>query len=184
MSFTNRPEDPGQLPRANQIAWTSLPIEHTREVRLQCILTVAVLIMVSWLQGILIPYPQSIAWLVKILPLLVLLVGSTVSLLILKKIRYKGYALREHDIAYRSGLFWRKAVILPFNRIQHVEVASGPLQRYFGLATLKFFTAGGSSVDLKIEGLLSTDAERLRAHILARGAPGERSAIAVPGDSS
>ena len=79
-------------------------------------------------------------------------------------------AMREHDIAYCSGLFWRKTVMLAFNRIQHIEVSSGPLQRRFGLASLKFFTAGGSSVDLKIDGLKRGRAEQLREYILQRSA--------------
>ena len=67
-------------------------------------------------------------------------------------------------------MFWRKTTLLLFSRVQHVEVTSGPLQRKFGLASLKFFTAGGSSVDLKIEGLLRDDAENLKEFILRRGA--------------
>ncbi len=49
--------------------------------------------------------------------------------------------------------------------MQHVEVSSGPLQRKFGLATVKFFTAGGSSVDLKVDGLSTERAEQMRAFI-------------------
>jgi len=44
------------------------------------------------------------------------------------------------------------------------------LQRRFGLATLKFFTAGGANVDLNIEGLDATEAEALREEILRRSA--------------
>ena len=44
------------------------------------------------------------------------------------------------------------------------------LQRKFGLASLKFFTAGGSSVDLHIDGLTSQRAEQLRESILQRSA--------------
>jgi membrane protein YdbS with pleckstrin-like domain len=80
----------------------------------------------------------------------------------------KAYALREHDIAYRSGLFFRKTIMLAFNRVQHIEISSGPLQRRFGLASLKFYTAGGSSVDLKMDGLTSQTAKQLRSHIMQR----------------
>jgi len=87
----------------------------------------------------------------------------------------RAIAVREHDIAYRSGLFFRKTVILACNRVQHIEVSSGPLQRRFGLVSLKFFTAGGSSVDLKVDGLMRDRAEQLRAYILDRSASrGER----------
>ena len=91
--------------------------------------------------------------------------ATIISRLVIKKSQVKGIAMRDFDIAYRSGLFWRKTVIVAFNRVQHVEVSSGPLQRKFGLASVKLFTAGGSSVDLKIDGLMAERAEDIRAFI-------------------
>jgi membrane protein YdbS with pleckstrin-like domain len=130
-----------------------------------------ILLMAAIGVAVLPPYPSTLDWLFgRLIPGLILLTGLCITLLVLKRIKWKAYAMRTHDIAYRSGLFWRKVVILPFNRVQHVEVTSGPLQRRFSLATLKFYTAGGSSVDLKIEGLRAEVAEQLRAHILESGA--------------
>lgn len=77
-----------------------------------------------------------------------------------------GYAVRDRDLVYRSGVFWRSVTAVPFNRIQHVETSSSPLDRRFSLATLKLFTAGGSGGDLKIDGLHSERAEQLRALVL------------------
>jgi membrane protein YdbS with pleckstrin-like domain len=57
---------------------------------------------------------------------------------------------------------------IPFNRIQHVETSSDPLDRKFDLATLQLFTAGGSGGDLKIDGLGKDVAEQLRAYILKK----------------
>lgn len=171
MSFTNVKVDPAELPRAAELDWTAMPPEHRKEVLVQSAITLGILLAVSLVVGVAPPYPPALAWLFALLaPLLVVLLGVGAAALALKRISLKGYALRTHDIAYRSGLFWRKVVVLPFNRVQHVEVSSGPLQRRFGLASLKFYTAGGSSVDLKIDGLRGADAERLRAHILERSA--------------
>jgi membrane protein YdbS with pleckstrin-like domain len=103
-----------------------------------------------------------------LIPLLVLITAAVIVPLVLGKSRMKGVALREHDIAYRSGLYWRKTVLLPFNRVQHAEVSSGPLQRKYGLASLKFFTAGGSSVDLKIDGLTKEHAGEVRSYIMEK----------------
>jgi membrane protein YdbS with pleckstrin-like domain len=102
------------------------------------------------------------------LPAFFLILGLFIGSLVVRKAKVKGIALRQKDIAYRSGLYWRNIVVLAFNRIQHVEVSSGPLQRKFGLATLKFFTAGGSSVDLKVDGLERDRAERIRAFVLSK----------------
>ncbi len=79
-----------------------------------------------------------------------------------------GYALRERDVHYKNGIVWRNEASLPFNRIQHVEVERGPLERFFGLSTLKFFAAGGGSADLKIPSLPEAEAANLRAYILEK----------------
>ena len=78
-------------------------------------------------------------------------------------VRRKGYAIRERDIIYKSGIFWQTVTAIPFNRIQHVEKSSTPLDRRFQLASLQIYTAGGSGGDLKIHGLPAKTAEKLRA---------------------
>jgi membrane protein YdbS with pleckstrin-like domain len=80
--------------------------------------------------------------------------------------RRRRWAVREHDLLYHSGVLWRKTVILPFARIQHVETASGPLERRFDLMRVKCFTAGGMTTDLTVVGLRSDDARRVRQYLL------------------
>jgi membrane protein YdbS with pleckstrin-like domain len=80
--------------------------------------------------------------------------------------RHRGWALREHDLIYQSGVIFRKQVILPFARIQHVETLSGPVERYFDLMRVKCFTAGGQSADLVVEGLDSATAGQVRQYLL------------------
>lgn len=82
--------------------------------------------------------------------------------------RRRAWGLREHDLIYRSGLLVRTTAILPFARVQHVETASGPLERAFGLVRLSGYTAGGLSTDLVVAGLTADTAERVRQHLLAR----------------
>jgi hypothetical protein len=76
------------------------------------------------------------------------------------------YAVRERDIVYRHGVVWHTVTAVPFNRIQHVEKSSTPLDRRFQVASLQLYTAGGSSSDLKIRGLPARSAEKLRMFIL------------------
>lgn len=78
----------------------------------------------------------------------------------------KSYAIREKDIIYNSGLFWRSSIAIPFNRVQHCEVSIGPIDRMFDLSELKIFTAGGASSDLKIEGLTPETSNRLKDYIV------------------
>ncbi len=76
------------------------------------------------------------------------------------------YQRGEFDLMFKSGLWWKKKTAVSFSRIQHIDLSHGPLERKLGLASLKFFTAGGSSSDLKIPGLPKADAELIREHIL------------------
>lgn len=78
----------------------------------------------------------------------------------------QGFGLREHDLTYRSGVFFRTTTVIPFNRVQHCEVNEGPIERWFGLKTLEVFTAGGDSSDLSIPGLADDRAEILKKFII------------------
>lgn len=99
-----------------------------------------------------------------------LVLGSLFCWLTIKAFKKKHYALREKDILYQSGLVWHDTVVVPFNRVQHCEVGVGPIDRMFGLAELKIFTAGGSSSDLTIEGLTAENARRLKDFIISKTA--------------
>ena len=65
-------------------------------------------------------------------------------------------------------MLWQKVTAIPFNRIQHVEKDTTPLDRRYRLANLTIFTAGGAGGDLDIHGLTEDTAESIRAFILAR----------------
>lgn len=79
----------------------------------------------------------------------------------------RGYAVRERDITYRLGWFSRSTTTVPYAQIQHLELVQGPMARMFGLKHLKLFTAGGSG-NLRIAGLESDEADRLRAVLDSR----------------
>jgi membrane protein YdbS with pleckstrin-like domain len=76
------------------------------------------------------------------------------------------FGIRENDIIFQHGYFVFKQTILPYKRIQHVEIKQGPLFKVFKIFTLKVFTAGSSSGDLSIAGLNKDDASKLKAQIL------------------
>lgn len=78
----------------------------------------------------------------------------------------KGFLLRDKDILYKEGVWWQKRTSVSFKRIQHVDLTHGPIERKFELATIKFFTAGGSLADLKVSGLKNAQAESIRNLII------------------
>lgn len=77
----------------------------------------------------------------------------------------KMYALRELDITYKSGWFYKTTTTIPFSRIQHLEIEQGPISRYFHLSSLSIFTAGDSSNDLIIKGLKKEESQKLKEFI-------------------
>ena len=82
--------------------------------------------------------------------------------------RKKGFAFREHDVLFRNGIIATNTIIIPYNRVQHVALHEGWLSRYFGLATLEIFTAGGSSSDIKIPGIQKTQAENIKQLLMGK----------------
>jgi membrane protein YdbS with pleckstrin-like domain len=78
----------------------------------------------------------------------------------------KSYTLRELDLHYTSGLFFRKIVSQPITRIQHIELKRGPIERKIGLARLQVFSAGGEMHTFEIPGLPVEVAQQLRQFIL------------------
>lgn len=79
--------------------------------------------------------------------------------------RHWGYALRETDLLIRSGVLWKHVIAVPFNRIQHVDSAAGPLMRSMGLARLTIHTAGSQMGSVGLPGLPAARAEALRDYL-------------------
>lgn len=73
-----------------------------------------------------------------------------------------GYDMGSEQLRILRGFLWRTDTIVPFNRIQHIDVAQGPLQRMFGLSTLVVHTAGTHNSIVTLPGLATADAEAMR----------------------
>ncbi len=80
----------------------------------------------------------------------------------------QGFAIRERDLTYRSGVFFRSTTVIPYNRIQHAEVKQGPIERKFDLQRLEIYSAGGAGSDLYIPGLPGYRADQLRDYIIEK----------------
>jgi membrane protein YdbS with pleckstrin-like domain len=79
-----------------------------------------------------------------------------------------GYAERERDLLVRHGLLVRRLSIVPYARMQFVDVTAGPLERAFRLATVVLHTAAAAS-DARVPGLPPPEASRLRDRLAALG---------------
>jgi membrane protein YdbS with pleckstrin-like domain len=79
-----------------------------------------------------------------------------------------GYVEREEDLYITHGVLFRSLVAVPYGRMQLVEVASGPLERAFGLASVTLKTASAET-NARIPGLTPDEAARLRDQLTALG---------------
>lgn len=78
------------------------------------------------------------------------------------------YAERADDLLIAHGVLWREVTVVPYGRMQLVEVTTGPLERRYGLARLQLHTAAATT-DATIPGLAPEEAERLRDRLTELG---------------
>ena len=79
-----------------------------------------------------------------------------------RRYRSWGYRVEDEELHIRHGLWTRIRTIVPFGRVQHIDVAQGPIERQFGVARLILHTAGTRSSAVGLPGLESAEAERIR----------------------
>ena len=79
-----------------------------------------------------------------------------------------GYAEREDDLLVRRGVMFARLSVVPYGRMQFIDVTAGPLERAFGLATVRLHTAAATT-DARIPGLESEEAARLRDRLAELG---------------
>jgi membrane protein YdbS with pleckstrin-like domain len=90
-----------------------------------------------------------------------------------RRVRSFGYVERADDLLVTSGVLFKRLVIVPYGRMQLVDLVAGPIDRAMGLATVKLHTAAATT-DAGIPGLTPVEAGRLRDRLAALGE--ERSA--------
>lgn len=96
------------------------------------------------------------------------LIGLWALLLVPRQVRAIGYAERDDDLLIRKGIMFRSLVVVPYGRMQYVDVQAGPLARKLRIAQIQLHTASAST-DATIEGLEPAEADRLRDRLASRG---------------
>ncbi|MCC5873488.1 MAG: PH domain-containing protein [Gammaproteobacteria bacterium] len=165
MSLRNALIDPGELAPAEPLRLTPVATAYARYRLLALSLRWLVAATLAWtaVSEVARDEPMLALWPVALTALALLHLACA-----WREARSRAWGVRDHDLLYASGLIQRRLTVLPCNRIQHVETASGPLERHFDLLRVTCFTAGGLSADLVIRGLATADAERVRQYLLGR----------------
>jgi membrane protein YdbS with pleckstrin-like domain len=97
-----------------------------------------------------------------------ILLGITSDVLAGRRVRAWSYAERADDLLVSRGVMFRRTSVIPYGRMQYIEVTAGPFERAFGLATVQMHTAAAAS-DARIPGLLAAEAGRLRDQLTSLG---------------
>jgi uncharacterized protein len=102
------------------------------------------------------------------IPAVVALIAMVAWLVERGRYRAWGYAERDDDLIITRGLLFRRVSVVPYGRMQFIDVTAGPIDRFFGLATVQLHTAAAAS-DARIPGLLRADADALRDRLATVG---------------
>ncbi|MGW9398095.1 PH domain-containing protein [Streptomyces sp. NPDC055642] len=143
--------------------WIALPPGLLRMRRLLLVVWLGLLALAAGLVPGLLAGPGWAAF--AALPLAVLVWGWV---MLERNWRSWRYAERADDLLLTRGVLWRQETVVPYGRMQLVEVTSGPVERHFGLASVQLHTAAAAT-DATIPGLVPAEAERLRDRLTELG---------------
>ncbi|HEY5386111.1 MAG TPA: PH domain-containing protein [Acidimicrobiales bacterium] len=98
----------------------------------------------------------------------VAVLGTTLSWFLRRRFRAWRYRERNEDLIVARGVMVQRLSVVPYGRMQFVEVTAGPVERLFQLSTVKLHTAAAAS-DARIPGLERDEAARLRDRLTELG---------------
>ena len=166
-NFSNETLDTSRLPKFEEVVFTALHPKYLRVVLINLAVVIAILILGPLLISIVNPEVfTGRVWLILGISLPVVCV--LIVLFSILGFQKKGFAFREHDVLYQYGVIATDTIIIPYNRVQHVALHEGWLSRYFGLAKVEIFTAGGNSSDIEIPGIEKEQAEKIKQLLMGK----------------
>ncbi|MFD6292527.1 PH domain-containing protein [Streptomyces anthocyanicus] len=158
-----RPTGPAAGRPADEPVWIALPPGLLRMRRLLLVVWLGLLTLAT---GLLLGLFAGPAWAAfALLPLAALVWGWP---MLGRNWRSWRYAERADDLLISRGVLWHEETVVPYGRMQLVEVTSGPVERHFGLASVQLHTAAAAT-DARIPGLVPAEAERLRDRLTELG---------------
>jgi membrane protein YdbS with pleckstrin-like domain len=149
--------------------WLRIRPAQARMRRVQLVLVLALTVLALVLLGALVPVLRVGVW---PLAVVALLVGGWLWWLIGRNVRNWGYAERAEDLWIRRGALFQRLVVVPYGRMQLVDVTVGPVERAFGLAAVQLHTASPGT-NARIPGLAPEEAARLRDRLTQLGEAGK-----------
>ncbi|EIA07224.1 PH domain-containing protein [Flavobacterium frigoris] len=164
-NFTNEIIDTTQLPRFEEVEFSVLHPNYWKVTLLNAFFFF--LIFAIGL-GLLLYFNRGLV--VFLVDISVIYSVLLITAVLLSRIAFKkkGFAFRTHDVLYRYGIIATNTIVIPYNRVQHVALHEGFVSRFFGLAKIEVFTAGGSSSDIQIPGIEMKQAENIKQLLMGK----------------
>ncbi|MEU4190630.1 PH domain-containing protein [Kribbella sp. NPDC026611] len=148
----------------SDVSWTPVSPKLASVRRLNAAIAAGVLGIVA-----LLVLGLMLSWLYGVLAVIVIaLLFGWAWILIGRNQRSWKYAEREDELLVSHGVMFRELVVVPYGRMQFVDVTAGPLHRAFGIASVELHTATPET-DARIPGLHPDEAGRLRDRLSALG---------------
>ena len=98
----------------------------------------------------------------------ILIVAAVIIIRIpMRRWQARGFSIAQERLRVVRGILFRSDTVVPFGRVQHIDVDQGPLERFYGLATLTVHTAGNHNSSVHLPGLAHEDAVAMREEIRA-----------------
>ena len=132
------------------------------------LLLLGILVLLAVWVGLLVLVTAVPSWIPTVLIVLTLAIVGWAWWLIGRRVRSYGYVERREDLLVTSGILFRRLVVVPYGRLQLVDVVAGPVDRVFGIATVRLHTAAATT-DATIPGLTPELAGALRDPLARAG---------------
>ncbi|TKD51645.1 PH domain-containing protein [Sphingomonas baiyangensis] len=94
------------------------------------------------------------------------------------------YAIGADSVVIESGVFSRNRRVIPFARVQDVDIERKPLHRLFGLAKVTLETGGSGDDEGDLDSVGIEEAQRLRAVVRARATGAIMQSAAQPAEAA
>lgn len=160
-------QDPGVI--APDVDFSGISLKNITYRRLKNFFFSFCVLVVLFVAAFVVNQVDSRFWWLWILPLGVFLLAVWNHFLIPRRVKAVGFARLEDEFLMCAGIFNRKLHIVPYGRMQYVDVTQSLLQRYFKLATLTIHTASSNLSSISLVGITLEQAQIIRKELTELG---------------
>lgn len=141
------------LPVSRALTWVRLLAVFLCTLVPVVIVGVAAVMLNTWLWFFALPFALVCVWSLWFIP---------------RQVKAMGWAEGSSDFLIRKGIMFRRLTVVPYGRIQYVDVVQGPIARRFSIATITLHTASPRTSGA-LDGVPAAEAARLRDMLAQRG---------------